>query len=116
MEYEVIWKIQLDADTPALAAEAALDMFRHGSDCTFFEVTDPQTGRTFEIDAGDEGAEPQEITADKLSTINAVKAASQERMALIQKLMKDCADYDRVKAENVFLRGVIAHNKIKAGR
>jgi hypothetical protein len=52
MEYEVIWRIQVDAETPDEAAREAFDCMRdQGSDATVMEVTNPETGETEEIDA-----------------------------------------------------------------
>lgn len=52
MEYEVIWRIQIEAETPDEAAREALNIVRdHCSDATFFEVTNRETGETETIDA-----------------------------------------------------------------
>lgn len=54
MEYEVVWRIQLDAETPDEAARMALTTVRDSfSDATFFEVTNRETGETETIDAAE---------------------------------------------------------------
>jgi acetolactate synthase regulatory subunit len=52
MEFDVIWRIQVEAETPDEAARIALSIVRdRGSDATFFNVTNIETGETEEIDA-----------------------------------------------------------------
>jgi DNA polymerase III alpha subunit len=51
-EYEVNWRIQVEAETPDEAAREALAIMRDQfSEATFFEVTDRETGETETIDA-----------------------------------------------------------------
>ena len=52
MEYEVIWRIQVDAETPDEAARMAFEIMRDpDSDATVMEVTNIETEETEEIDA-----------------------------------------------------------------
>ena len=52
MEFDVIWRIQVEAETPDEAARIALNIVRdRGLDATFFNVTNTETGETEEIDA-----------------------------------------------------------------
>jgi hypothetical protein len=51
MEYEIIWRIQLDAESPEDAARIALEIQRDAfSEATVFEVTNKDTGEMEEID------------------------------------------------------------------
>jgi len=51
MEYQVVWTIQIEADTPRDAACAALAIHRdQGSTAIVFEVTDPITQKTCMVD------------------------------------------------------------------
>jgi len=52
MEFEVTWKIQLEAETHEEAARMALEIVRDRcSEATVFEVKNTETGETEEIDA-----------------------------------------------------------------
>ena len=51
-EYEVNWRIQVEAETFDEAARIALDIVRDcSSEATFFEVTNRETGEIETIDA-----------------------------------------------------------------
>jgi hypothetical protein len=61
MEYNVVWNIQIEAETPEEAARLALEIQRDpSSEATYFNVTDSQTGELSVVDAYDFG--------DQLST------------------------------------------------
>jgi hypothetical protein len=52
-EYEVIWRIQVEAETPDEAARECLAIIRDQfSEDTVFEVKNTETGETETIDAG----------------------------------------------------------------
>jgi hypothetical protein len=57
MMYRVTWTIDVDAESPHLAAIAArADQTRNGTTATVFEVTD-RAGRMFLVDTGPEDPE-----------------------------------------------------------